>query len=1043
MHNFCLRIYIVILLLIFVHLLKAQTPDPGVAGPLAVTSQEYDFGDESFFPPSFPEPVEVTGIVFYPEDLSGGPYPVLVFLHGRHSSCFNPATGFTSIAWPCTSGYEPIPSYTGYNYLAEHFASLGYIVISISANSISSTDNFVADYGMQARAELIQYHLDLWNTWNTIGGDPFGTTFIDKLDMNNIGTMGHSRGGEGVIYHALYNRSLGSPYGIHAVLTLAPVDFNRQTLTEIPTLNIAPYCDGDVSDLQGVHFYDDVRYLEPDDTAPKHAMLLLGANHNFFNTVWTPGLFPAGTADDWVYVDWTQNDDHCGTSNPGNGRLNAETQRNTLLAYASAFFRYYIGGETEYAPIMEVDDIEQPASATLEENKAFISFQPANTKKANFNTQVSEDAEIINDLSGDVSSNGLVSYDICGDDFVEQFCLDAGSSQEPHCDYGGVYAIGLSQLGMEWNSSDDWYDNALPESMQNLSQFDALQFRAAVNFDAATSDLDFSIQLLDAYGATSAVFVTDYSNALFFPPGDIGFTLPRIMHNTIKIPLSDFTGVDITAITNIRFVFDATSAGAIFISDLLLSSHNLVFFTPVASFTANTTNTCTGEIQFEDLSSNFPDTWLWDFGDGTTSTEKDPFHFYTENGVYTVTLEVENPAGADAATYIAYIEVNKPLAPIANDMSVCIGEEAELSATALSGGTLYWYTSATSEVSVGSGSTYAVSLLTTTNYFVEELVESPLLSVGPEDNTFGTGGYFDANDLRGIFFDVETSIILETVKVYAGSAGNRTIQVLDGDGGPVVQTITVNIPAGESVVELGFYLDPHDNYYIKVTGALVDLFRINDGTPEYPYTIPDIISLTGSNVAGAETDYYYFFFDWKIREPECVSERTEVTAFVNPLPAITTSGDVTITAGETTALNATGGVTYSWTPTTGLSNAAIANPIANPSETITYTVAVIDENDCVNTASLTVEVLQISGINALQNVVCNIYPNPGNGIFTVQNNFLGEATLHITNPEGKLLQTITTHDPLTTIDLSYLAQGMYILEIVTADFYFTTRFIVL
>ena len=104
---------------------------------------------------------------------------------------------------------------------------------------------------MQARGELLQHHLDLWNDWNTVGGDPFGTMFVGKLDMDHIGTLGHSRGGEGVIFHALYNRSLGSPYGIDAVLTLAPVDFNRQTLTGIPLLNVAPYCDGDVSDLQG------------------------------------------------------------------------------------------------------------------------------------------------------------------------------------------------------------------------------------------------------------------------------------------------------------------------------------------------------------------------------------------------------------------------------------------------------------------------------------------------------------------------------------------------------------------------------------------------------------------------------------------------------------------------------------------------------------------------------------------------------------------------------------------------------------------------
>ncbi|MCS7085015.1 MAG: PKD domain-containing protein [Bacteroidia bacterium] len=37
--------------------------------------------------------------------------------------------------------------------------------------------------------------------------------------------------------------------------------------------------------------------------------------------------------------------------------------------------------------------------------------------------------------------------------------------------------------------------------------------------------------------------------------------------------------------------------------------------------------------------------WFWDFGDGSTSQERDPVHFYPVKGKYTVTLTVENPAG--------------------------------------------------------------------------------------------------------------------------------------------------------------------------------------------------------------------------------------------------------------------------------------------------------------------------------------------------------------------------------------------------------------
>ena len=153
----------------------------------------------------------VTGSVHYPEDLSGGPFPVILILHGRHSSCYNPGTGWTSIAWPCTAGYEPIPSYTGYDYLAEQMASHGYIVISVSANSISSTDNSVGDYGMQARGELLQHHLDLWNDWNTVGGDPSAPCSSANSIWTTSVRSDIPAGGRGVIFHALYNRSLEVP----------------------------------------------------------------------------------------------------------------------------------------------------------------------------------------------------------------------------------------------------------------------------------------------------------------------------------------------------------------------------------------------------------------------------------------------------------------------------------------------------------------------------------------------------------------------------------------------------------------------------------------------------------------------------------------------------------------------------------------------------------------------------------------------------------------------------------------------------------------
>ena len=79
----------------------AQAPDPGTPGPLAVTREEYNFGDAAFQPSDFPGPVELIASIHYPTNLSAGPFPVVVLLHGRHATCFK--GGSALLQWPCTT----------------------------------------------------------------------------------------------------------------------------------------------------------------------------------------------------------------------------------------------------------------------------------------------------------------------------------------------------------------------------------------------------------------------------------------------------------------------------------------------------------------------------------------------------------------------------------------------------------------------------------------------------------------------------------------------------------------------------------------------------------------------------------------------------------------------------------------------------------------------------------------------------------------------------------------------------------------------------
>lgn len=565
---------------VFFFLTVTATPvlgqDPGAPGPLAVTREEYNFGDTAFTPTDFPGPVELLASIHYPTNLSGGPLPVIIFLHGRHATCFS-GGGAQFLQWPCTMGRQPIPSYQGYDYVSDVLASHGYVVVSVSANGVNARDNLVFDLGALARAELIQKHLDILNTFNTTGGAPFGNKFVGKFNLSQVGTMGHSRGGEGVVRHHVLNNSLGAPYGVKAVFPLAPTDFNRFVVNNAALNVVLPYCDGDVSDLQGVHFYDDARYNVPGDTAPKHYELVMGANHNFYNTIWTPSSGVPGAINDWLaFVAGGHSDPQCG-SVPGNQRLTEAQQRGTGLAYMTAFFRAYVGGESQFIPILTGDAPPPPSALTT---NLFVSYHaPDNSAlRLDVNRLLNNTNLSINNLGAAVTQIGLTPYELCGGEAPQpQRCLpDQPNARQPHTTPSARSPLrGLSQLKTGWNNFTGNYRNDVPAALGNVSGYQAVQFRVSVNFadvrNVAGLAQDFRVVLTDASGGSASVRVSDVSSALFFPPGEVG-PVPKVVLNTVRVPLSAFGGVNLNAVRSVQFTFNERLQGGILITDVAFAS---------------------------------------------------------------------------------------------------------------------------------------------------------------------------------------------------------------------------------------------------------------------------------------------------------------------------------------------------------------------------------------------------------------------------------------------------------------------------------------
>src|SRR6516165_4994057 len=69
---------------------QVVAPDPTASGPFATTSAEYKFPaevDTEVLDADPPRAVEIWARVYRPADLSGGPFPLLVFFHGNHGTC--------------------------------------------------------------------------------------------------------------------------------------------------------------------------------------------------------------------------------------------------------------------------------------------------------------------------------------------------------------------------------------------------------------------------------------------------------------------------------------------------------------------------------------------------------------------------------------------------------------------------------------------------------------------------------------------------------------------------------------------------------------------------------------------------------------------------------------------------------------------------------------------------------------------------------------------------------------------------------------------
>ncbi len=443
----------------------------------------------------------------------------------------------------------------------------------------------------------------------------------------------------------------------------------------------------------------------------------------------------------------------------------------------------------------------------------------------------------------------------------------------------------------------------------------------------------------------------------------------------------------------------------------LLSSQGCQSITtpPIANFTADVTQSCTGLIRFTDLSTNAPTSWLWNFGDGITSAQQNPTHLFPANGTYTVTLTVTNNFGNNSKTITNYITVNKPAAPAATDASRCGAGTFTLTTTSTN--PVAWLDSAGNVLS--SSTTFTTPVLNqTTTYWLQDTVGAAVYNLGKPDNS-GSGGYLTQQGSNwATVFNVNTACVLQSVYIYAGSTATRTIE-LRNSAGTLLQSRTVSIPSGGSRVTLNFNLPVGTGYRLQPSSnSTLNLYRNNAGAT-YPYTdAGGYVSITGNNAANVPT-YYYYFYDWIIQGTGCVSQRKAVTATISSgLSTSTSVNNASCGSNNGSAsVSVQGGTptyTYNW------SNGSTSSSISNVAPA-TYTVTVSDANACSGTATAVV-----AGASSLQstqtstNATCNGTAN-GSASVTVTSGDQPFSYSWNTQATGNAITNLAAGDYFVTI----------------------------
>lgn len=417
---------------------------------------------------------------------------------------------------------------------------------------------------------------------------------------------------------------------------------------------------------------------------------------------------------------------------------------------------------------------------------------------------------------------------------------------------------------------------------------------------------------------------------------------------------------------------------------------------PNANFSNTTPSTICegGSVTFDPTLPQGNNMFSWESSIGQIASTYNPSFVFPEPGQYSVTLTVTNSVGCDNTQ--TFFNVNAQAFPNAGFVSSLVEGEplcypAQITFTDTTtlglGGSRIWNLGngapAIGTPSIGANynlpGDYTITLISSTSAGCADTASLAIQVDGPlGDFTLSPSTICRGDDI--------TLVLTDTTDVFTWSwdFGDGT------NAGPLGTVnhqydFAFNPPTNQTIVSLVLWNNDSIcniaiSEEINFVNIVADFLRNDELAPEdsiHCFGIPDNFENNSSsnvdqwswNFGNGQTfnglnppaiNFQPGTYDVTLAVttlPEGCVDTVQKTMLIHPLPNPVAVGGA-ICLGENIQLNASGGEEYVWSPTETLDNPSIANPIAFPSLTTTYSVSVTDTNSCVNTADATVIVFQ-------------------------------------------------------------------------------------